>query len=178
METALKISASSDDTTTVFADLVQRNRDKSVNYVRRALQCDLDTAEDVAQDAFAIAYEKLSGFRGDSAVDSWFFTILTRRIHHFRRWRGVRDKWRSFIGAAEPQESAPTEGDPPLKRKLAQALNELTPPQRDVFLLVHGEQFTVKEAAQILEIQEGTAKSHLHRSLTNLRKLLEAYDAA
>ena len=176
METTLKFSGTQDEAAVIFADLVQRNREKSVHYVRRALQCDPEIAEDVAQEAFAIAYEQLRKFRGDSKIDSWFFTILTRRIHHFRRWRGVRDKWRSFIGAAEAQESAPATPDPPLQAKLKRALAELSPAQRDVFLLVHAQEFTVREAAEILGLQEGTAKSHLHRSLTKLRKLLEAYD--
>ncbi len=175
METALNMRVESDQRAQVFADLMERNRSKSVHYVRRSLQCDVDTAEDIAQDAFAVAYEKIESFRGDSAIDSWFFTILTRRIHHHRRWKGVRDKWRAFIGAADSHDTAPTTSDPPLQKRLAHALAELSPPQRDVFLLVHAEQFTVKEAAQILEIQEGTAKSHLHRSLKRLRKSLEGH---
>lgn len=178
METTLAFSVTRDNCAEIFADLLRRNREKSVHYVRRALHCDMDTAEDVAQDAFAIAYEKLPAFRGESAIDSWFFTILTRRIYHYRRWRGVREKWRAFIGAAEPQVTGPETRDPPLQQKLQRALAELSPAQRDVFLLVHSEEFTVKEAAGILDMQEGTAKSHLHRSLTKLRKLLEAYDAA
>ena len=165
METVLSMRVTGDQRAQVFAELMERNRSKSVHYVRRALRCDMDTAEDIAQDAFALAYEKLNSFREEAAIDSWFFTILTRRIHHYRRWRGVREKWRAFIGAAETHETSPETSDPPLQQKLTQALAQLSTPQRDVFLLVHGEQFTVKEAAKILSIQEGTAKSHLHRSL-------------
>ena len=178
MESVLDRHEARDDHRAIFADLMERNRDKSVHYVRRALGCDLDTAEDVAQDAFAIAFEKLGQFRSESSLDSWFFTILTRRIHYHRRWSNVRVKWRSFIGAAQETIDHTLERDPPLQKHLAQALAKLSPPQRDVFLLVHSQNFTVREAAGILDIQEGTAKSHLHRSLKKLRCLLETHHEA
>ena len=178
MESVLERHEAQDDRQAVFADLIERNRDKSVHYVRRSLGCDLDTAEDVAQDAFAIAYEKLRQFRAESSLDSWFFTILTRRIHYHRRWKNVRLKWRSFIGAAQETVDHTLEHDPPLQRHLTMALAELSAPQRDVFLLVHAQNFTVREAAGILNIQEGTAKSHLHRSLKKLRKSLETHHEA
>ena len=118
METVLNMRVTSDQRAQVFADLMERNRSKSVHYVRRALRCDMDTAEDIAQDAFALAYEKLDSFREEAAIDSWFFTILTRRIHHYRRWRGVREKWRAFIGAAETHQTSPETSDPPLQREI------------------------------------------------------------
>ena len=79
------------------------------------------------------------------------------------------------MNAAAPAREA---GGPGKLITVEQALAELSTPQRDVFLLVHGEQFTVKEAAKILAIQEGTAKSHLHRSLKRLRKILEVHHDA
>ena len=51
METVLNMRVTSDQRAQVFADLMERNRSKSVHYVRRALRCDIDTAEDIAQDA-------------------------------------------------------------------------------------------------------------------------------
>ena len=66
METVLNMRVTGDQRAQVFADLMERNRSKSVHYVRRALRCDMDTAEDIAQDAFALAYEKLNRTNTDS----------------------------------------------------------------------------------------------------------------
>jgi RNA polymerase sigma-70 factor (ECF subfamily) len=53
------------------------------------------------------------------------------------------------------------------------ALNGLSQGQREAFVLVHLEGFTVAESAQILGKAPGTIKSHLHRAVRALRRRLE-----
>ena len=60
-------------------------------------------------------------------------------------------------------------GDPALRRRISQALAKLTRRQREAFVLVHFEGFTVRETGSLLGAPEGTVKSHLHRALKALR---------
>jgi RNA polymerase sigma-70 factor (ECF subfamily) len=56
-----------------------------------------------------------------------------------------------------------------LGRRIAEALGRLTRRQREAFILVHLEGFTVRESAELLGKPTGTVKSHLHRALRKLR---------
>ena len=60
-------------------------------------------------------------------------------------------------------------GDPGLRRRIALALETLSRRQREAFLLVHLEGFSVKECAEMMGSPDGTVKSHLHRALVKLR---------
>ena len=62
--------------------------------------------------------------------------------------------------------------DPLLRRRIAEALGRLSRGQREAFVLVHLEGFTVRESAKLLGKKEGTVKSHLHRALRTLRSEL------
>jgi RNA polymerase sigma-70 factor, ECF subfamily len=63
-------------------------------------------------------------------------------------------------------------GDPLLRRRIAKALAQLSRSQKEAFVLVHMEGFSVREAAALMEKPEGTVKSHLHRALQALRSEL------
>jgi RNA polymerase sigma-70 factor (ECF subfamily) len=60
-----------------------------------------------------------------------------------------------------------------LRRRIAGALDALTRSQREAFVLVHLEGFTVRECAEVLGKPAGTVKSHLHRALVTLRRELD-----
>jgi len=60
----------------------------------------------------------------------------------------------------------------PALRALLPALRALPPGERDVLLLVAWEQLTPAEAAEVLGIPQGTARSRLHRARAALRPVL------
>jgi RNA polymerase sigma-70 factor (ECF subfamily) len=153
-----------------FATFVHTHRDRAWRLAWRLLGGDDAAADDVTQDALVRAYGALSKFREESKLETWFFRILVRQVNTYRRWKAVRDLWNagSDIDAADPRPQAET--DPLLRRRIAGALSQLTASQRDAFVLVHLEGFTVAEAAGVMGKAEGTVKSHLHRALESLRK--------
>ena len=57
----------------------------------------------------------------------------------------------------------------PGRRRLSEALEDLSLRQREIFVLVYLNELTVAEAATIVGCAEGTAKSHLHRAVHQLR---------
>ncbi len=156
-----------------FESLVATHRDRAVRLAWRLVGGDEAAAEDVTQDAFVSAYRSLDRFRGDSKLDTWFYRILVRQAYSYLRWRKVRERF-VRVDPDDALDPAPRpEGDPVLRARIAGSLDSLPCNQRDAFVLVHMEDFTVREAAEIMGKAPGTVKSHLHRALGKLRVQLE-----
>jgi RNA polymerase sigma factor (sigma-70 family) len=151
-----------------FSDFVVSHRDRARRLAWRLIGGDEDAAEDVAQDAFVKAYRALGGFREDASLETWFYRILVNQAHKHRRWRAVRQRW-SAVWDEERAVASVDPGDPALRRRISEALDKLTRRQREAFVLVHFEGFTVRETGNLLGAPEGTVKSHLHRALKALR---------
>lgn len=166
-----RVAATDGDLERRFAEFVASHRDRARRLAFR-LTADEAAADDVTQDALVRAYTGLSRFRGDAKLETWFYRILVRQAHNHRRWRGVRDAWSSLTAPDEIGRMDPAPGDPQLRSRVEQALGGLSTLQRETFVLVHLEGFTVKETAEFLGKAEGTVKSHLHRALRVLREQL------
>ncbi len=152
-----------------FSTFVALQRDRARRLAWRLVGGDEAAAEDVAQEAFVRAYQALDRFRGEASLETWFYRILVRQAHNYRRWRAVRTLWQRENEAEFPAPTSSVQGDPGLRRRIAQALDQLSQRQREAFVLVHLEGFTVQECADFLGKPSGTVKSHLHRALVKLR---------
>ena len=159
-----------------FSAFVTEHQDRAVRMARRLLGGDHAAAEDVAQEAFCRAYRGLGRFRGEAKLSTWFYRILIREAARYRRWRAVRDRF----GGEAPQDpgdpAPPGRPDPLLRERIGRAIAQLSRGQREAFVLVHLEQYTVAETAELLGRSPGTVKTHLHRALTALRKQLGDLD--
>lgn len=157
-----------------FAAFADAHRDRAVRMAWRLVGGDSAAAEDVAQEALLRAYRALPRFREESSLETWFYRILIRQAANHRRWAGIRRIWSAPDGPSfdpeDPQRSGP--GDAALRRRIAEALEGLSRRQRETFVLVHLEGYTVAEAAELLGTPPGTLKSHLHRALVSLRRTL------
>jgi RNA polymerase sigma factor (sigma-70 family) len=155
-----------------FEGLVRSHRERARRLAWRLVGGDAAAAEDVTQEAFVKAFRALPKFRDEAALETWFYRILVRQAHSYRRWRGIRDFWDSG-STAEPRDPLPDPTpDPGLQRRISVALAKLTRSQREVFVLVHLEGFRVRECAELLGKPIGTVKSHLHRALARMRSEL------
>jgi RNA polymerase sigma-70 factor (ECF subfamily) len=152
----------------LFRELVASHRERAVRLAWRLVGGDDAAAEDVAQDAFLKAYRSLGRFRGEASLSTWFFRILVHQARDYRRWRAVRELWTGSEATSESPDPSPRPpGDPALRARIRAALDRLSQRQREAFVLVHLEGFTVRECAELLG--KGTVKSHLQRALRSLR---------
>ncbi len=152
-----------------FARFAEARRERALRLAFRLLAGDEATAEDVVQNAFFRAHRALAGFRGEASLDTWFYRILVREVQRQRRWQALR-RWFAVDPEVAPPALDPRPmGDPGLRRRIAKALERLSAGQREAFVLVHLEELTVTEAAEVLGKAVGTVKSHLHRALAALR---------
>jgi RNA polymerase sigma-70 factor (ECF subfamily) len=138
---------------------------------------DADEADDVVQETFVRAWEKLDGFDPGRRFYTWLFTIARNRcLNALRR----RRTWgfRSLSGDDPPvlparEDAASGVEDRELARALAECLETLPADQREVFDLRHAEDFRYAEIAAVLELTLGTVMSRLHRARERMRDCLE-----
>jgi RNA polymerase sigma-70 factor (ECF subfamily) len=155
-----------------FRLFVGSHRDRARRLAWRLVGGDDAAAEDVTQEAFFKAYRALDRFREEASLATWFYRIVVRQAHDYCRWRTVRQTWSAFWYGRTPEATAQETGDPLLRRRIANALAQLSRSQREAFVLVHLEGLSVRETAVVMEKPEGTVKSHLHRALQTLRSEL------
>jgi RNA polymerase sigma-70 factor (ECF subfamily) len=152
------------------------------------------SAEDIVQEAAIIAFEKIEQFERGTNFSAWLAEIVRRCALNYRRKSNHR---RTF--AADPavlgqmnHTHAATEEPWPIVREsgevapdqasfddeLTAALAQLSPEARSCLLLRIVEKLSYAEIAALLQIPEGTAMSHVHRSKAALRLRLGGGESA
>lgn len=147
-----------------------------------ALTCcrrDRREAEDVLQTAYLKVLDGRARFDGRSAFQTWLFAVIRRTAADQRR-RTVFRALRLLPLDARPEpasaEPLPDEAAEVSERRgrLERAVARLPRRQREVLLLVFYHGRTVEEAARVLGIGAGSARTHYARGKARLRALLTA----
>jgi len=145
---------------------------------------DPDAADTLTQECFLKAYTSRSSFRGECSVETWLYRIAVNLSRdHIRNRRAAF--WRRLFASQQSQaedleDVAQTIPDkrPSLERSLLareevdlvwRTAEQLSPMQREVFLLRFAQDMSLEEISQTLEVQLGTVKAHLSRALSTVR---------
>ncbi|HYQ87104.1 MAG TPA: sigma-70 family RNA polymerase sigma factor [Bacteroidota bacterium] len=153
-------------------------------------------AEDLSQEVFIRAYRSLTRFRREAKWSTWLYRITvnlcldhrdkqSRKRMEYRDDTGYEDTAdgsahpdaRSSRAASSPVTSSPDRETESvmIQQHIEQALNRLPVQERAVFSLRHYHDLPLKEIAEMMNIAEGTVKSHLFRALQRLRRELAFY---
>jgi RNA polymerase sigma-70 factor (ECF subfamily) len=134
-------------------------------------------AEELTQDVFVRAWEKLPLFRGESAFSTWLHRLAVNVVLNARKVEGRErsraapesdegDDDQEMFGAAEPAPIAE-------RMDLEAAIATLPPGARKVFVLHDVEGFKHEEIAEMLGVTSGGSKAQLHRARMLLREALQ-----
>jgi RNA polymerase sigma-70 factor (ECF subfamily) len=154
---------------------------------------DAQDAEDLSQEVWLKAFKALAGFRGESSFYTWLRQIIINSFLNHRR--AASRRWTSDSSAVNLEQLAEmdeangwqagrtrdAEGDMHarlLLQKVFEALGELTPQQRLIFLLKHREGLTYEEISKAFGCSTGTIKKALFRAVSKLRQQLGVEAAA
>ena len=160
--------------------LVSRYATPAVNLATRMVQ-DRALAEDLAQEAFKRAFERLSTFDQQRRFSSWFFQILHHvTVDHLRRRQPVtlsadaleESGYGAISGYAAgrlPDEQAEQAA---MSRALESALARVRPEYREMVVLRYREELSVQEIAEAMGMPIGTVKTYLHRARKELADIL------
>jgi len=132
-----------------------------------------EEAEDAVQEILEKSFRALPRFRISKRFFPWLYTIGLNHLRSVERRRKRRSRLK--ISNAEPQrvlESVASEQGNPARQselqegeRLAQkALDTLRVEYREVFVLRQIQGLSVQEVAEVLQMPEGTVKTHLHRA--------------
>ena len=155
-----------------FGELVERNR-RAVFRAAVAALGSTSEADDVAQDAFVTAFQKLKGFRGDASFRTWLLAIAWRKAIDRRksaaRWmqrllnpvqsgetgEELDPMDRVAAGGRSQEEDVMTSD---LQRRLRPLIASLPKKLRDALLLAGSGDHSYEEIGQLLKIPVGTVK--------------------
>jgi RNA polymerase sigma-70 factor (ECF subfamily) len=135
------------------------------------LEADAARAEELTQDVFVRAWERLASYRGESAFGTWLYRLAVNVVLGDRRSAWRRSKRVMVTGDPGALEGA-TEAPQGRNLDLEQAIAALPPGARTVFVLHDVEGYTHDEIASLSGIAEGTSKAQLFRARRLLREAL------
>lgn len=158
-----------------FDELVGRHMRRAFGVAYRLLG-QREDAEDLVQEAFLAALERIGSYQPGRPFAPWFYRILVNRGLNARRARALRVTEEIPVAAAavgpSPERAAE---QAELREELRSALSALPERQRVVVELFELEGFSSPEIAGILEIPDGTVRWHLHEARRTLRRVLAPF---
>ena len=131
-------------------------------------------ADELVQDTYQRAIERIDQLRDGARLDAWLYGIMRHRWFDELRSRRLRSH--EPIEAADREAAQGGEGVVHARMRLAavrDALGKLSPEQRTVLVLVCVDGLSYREAADVLGIPMGTVMSRLSRGRRELHALLE-----
>jgi RNA polymerase sigma-70 factor (ECF subfamily) len=167
---AADVRAAADGDRAAFQRLYRRHADRVYGAVLRLAGYDHARAEDLTQDAFVRAWQKLAGFRHESAFGTWLYRLAVNVALMDIRSRGADPV------STMDQDDLPDHGQTPFcaaeRDELERAIGKLPPRARAVLILHDVEGWRHEEISAELGMAVGSSKAQLHRARGLLRKVL------
>ena len=162
------IKATLNESSQAFGELVEKYQARLYNSIAHLF--DPRDAEDIVQDAFVKAFQKLSIFRGTSSFYTWLYRIaFNTAVSYQRRHKPTTslDQKKETIGDYLPDKhDRPDEWLEKKERaeKIQQALHLLNEEHQTILILREYEEMSYETIAELLKVPVGTIRSRLHRA--------------
>jgi RNA polymerase sigma-70 factor (ECF subfamily) len=165
-----------------FGELCERHVNKVFRVIHRIMR-NREDAEDALQDCLLNAFVHVKDFDGRSRFATWLTRIaINAALMKLRKNRGAREvpidepnpssepvAQREFrYDALDPEESCSLRER---KRIVKSAISELRPPARNVVELIHLQEHSIRETAQILGISTGAVKTRMFHAKIALHRM-------
>ncbi len=151
------------DNRDAFGQLVETYRPMVMRFLLHLTLGDKLLADDLAQETFIKAYLNLRAFKGIARFKTWLMRIAYNEFYsECRRTREVPLDDSTAIAAEQRADNSATSPDVTLT--VEQLLETLNEHERAAVTLFYIQDLPVRKIADILNMPEGTVKSHLHRA--------------
>ncbi len=155
-----------------FSELVKRHQKGLLRMSLRFVK-DLDTAEDVVQESFIKAFEKLHSFEGRASFKSWLFQIAVNNARN-----RIRDSRKNMMDIENVQLAVGAEAESGMVHgavagMLQEEVDKLPDRQRTALVLRVYEDLSFKEIAEIMGCPYDTAKANYRHALMKLREVFD-----
>lgn len=150
-----------------FERIYRRHVGRIHALTRRMLDADL--AEEVTQDVFVRAWEKLGTFRAEASFGTWLHRVAVNVVLARRKKLGIQRERYAADGETAMTRFSGRVDRPDLTVDFEAAVETLPPGARQVFVLHDVEGYKHREIAELLGVTSGTTKAQLHRARMMLR---------
>tara|TARA_S200000501_G_scaffold310553_1_gene300829 strand:- start:794 stop:1372 length:579 start_codon:yes stop_codon:yes gene_type:complete len=164
-----------------YTQLVTRYRDKIISFLYRYMH-DMDSAEDLAQEAFFKVYLKKDSYKETYKFSTWLFTIASNLAKtELRKLKRRKTSSISDINKDGNSDNIFTTGDDIEKiannesKLLLKALSELEHDYKIIIILREIQELSYDVISRILQLPLGTVKSRINRGKLKLRDILINY---
>jgi len=155
--------------TAAFGELMTRHQSQVRNFLRK-LTRDVELAEDLSQDCFLHAWDKLHTYSGSGTVIGWLlkvaYTTFLQSKRKSRRYEEILEQVGHQDAVRERQSTQAADEISDLDRFLA----ALEPEERAVMVLSYACGLSHREISEVTSLPIGTAKSIIFRAKEKLRK--------
>lgn len=152
-----------------FKELFMKNVSRIHSLCLR-ISADSYVAEELTQEVFIKAWEKLTSFKFESKFSSWLHSIAVNQfLMHLRSEKRNTDKVDAIKEEKDFYQSKLRQDS---KIDLEKAIGKLPEQARAVLVLHDIEGYKHNEISEMMNIQPGTSKAHLHRARKILREEL------
>jgi RNA polymerase sigma-70 factor (ECF subfamily) len=156
-----------------FGELFRRHRDRMYAVALRTTS-NRELAADAVQEAFISAFRRADAYRGEAAVTTWLHRIVVNAsLDRLRRER-VTVRRAGDLGELDLPDRHDHHASVEARLDVREALAQLPEGQRMALVLVDMHGLSVAEAAQVLDVAEGTVKSRCFRGREALAGILGA----
>ena len=163
-----------------FDDLMKRYKGQIYAYLLRSVK-NYEDAEELTIEVFFKAYRALGTWKPQARFSTWLYKIAHNLSIDFHRAKSRRQTY--SLDDEEFAIDEPTAADlwsnpeweieeKDRHRVIREAIDQLSPKQKAVFMLNRYQGLQIKEITEVLGMAEGTVKIHLHRAVKKLQTLL------
>ena len=165
-----------------FRSLVERHSRAVFKLAFRMTGHEQD-AEDVVQETFLRAHQRLGQFESRANFGTWLHRVAVNCALDFMRVRRRRDTGREGLDAIGGDGARPLPaGDPQpdrllfsaeVQERVTAAVAKLNPKERAAFMLRHFEEMSIEEISRTTGVRADAAKNSIFRAVRKLRKALQ-----
>ena len=158
------------DNRRAFGVLVEAYQSQLRRFLLNLTLGNASLTDDIAQETFVKAYLNVRNFRGLSSFRTWLFRIAYNEFYSHVRSRHVSagEVTDDMMGDDCGRDDIATDA----QITVNQALAQLSEVERTAVVLFYMEDLPVKKIATIMQMPEGTVKSHLHRAKEKMQKII------
>jgi RNA polymerase sigma-70 factor (ECF subfamily) len=163
-----------------FDELYKRFYGQLLGYFKNMLWGDREKAEDMVHDIFAKIIKNPDYFDSDRSFRTWLFSVASNMCKNEYKKQAVRKN--TSTGVEEHRSISSSTNvlsevqDVQFQEAFEENLAKMDEKHREVFALRHLEGLSMKEIAEVMQINEGTVKSRLFYATKFLAEKLKVYN--
>jgi RNA polymerase sigma-70 factor (ECF subfamily) len=155
-----------------FDELVERWQQRLWHYACRVTGSE-SAAWDIVQETWFAIVKGLSKLKDSAVFPRWAFRILNNKCVDWLRRQQLQSRLNDQLAEHAQHQPDKEQNSDEKTESLRAAVGKLPPDRRALLSLRYHEGFDVAQIAEIIGVPEGTIKSRLHRTVNELRQLVE-----